>query len=779
MIPNHKERNVQTSGLDEQAVFGIAADQQAHIMTILRDTLYTDKILAVLREYGANAWDSHRMNGKDNVPIKVTLPSPTEPTLAIRDFGPGLSQEEVFTVFTQYGASTKRTTDKAVGTLGIGCKSGFAYSDSFSIDSYNNGTKSTYVAVLDKSEKGMITLLNREPCGEETGLCIQIPVRPEDIPTFIDKAKGLFRYFVPKPDINTELADMADVSMQMKAGAITRAGGWVAVMGCIPYRINIDQLQALRSKEDDAISIRRFLNGLSGILFFRIGEIHIVANREELRYTTETKNVLVARFNELIEEYVSSALKDIEDSGLTLFERRIRLMKFDDLKFAIPEVLKEFLNPTIDVKESKDFAFCRMDYHKGKQIVGDSVDYFDAHEDTELIIKDDSRAFEGFSLTGRPWIVKLKTSPNKKPKTWEEMMPKFEKFLEHHKISGISVKKLSELPWSEPPKKDRKKYEVNEKHKVSVFKFDPEAYGRGSELWKAVQHKPDANDVFVVLEKFKTYRPHQFDPTRKKVYNFREKYNEVKSWLEFFGEKMPVVRGYKTTEKRPVKKKDLLGTEFLVWAEAKKKELTASAETNPTILGMVEMVAWDDLTREIYTDTHYNRVASAERVKGLINALGQNHPLVSVLEPFSEAEIKRRESYSGFSSMENFVNSNTTLCKMKEKVHKALQKKLKKTIAMYPLLKSVQGGLSNLLRDSYMHWVPYVKLIDKEKADGKRTEVHDDERVNHAGVGGEDAHGPELAAELREPVAGPLSEGLGQHPQVPDGQQGALGVGAG
>jgi len=778
MIPNHKERNVQTSGLDEQAVFGISADNQAHIMTILRDTLYTDKILAVLREYSANAWDSHRMNGKDELPIKVTLPSPAEPTLAIRDFGPGLTQEEVFTVFTQYGASTKRTTDKAVGTLGIGCKSGFAYSDSFSIDSYNNGTKSTYVAVLDKSEKGMISLLNREPCGEESGLCIQIPVRPEDIPLFIDKAKGLFRYFLPKPDINTEVADMAEISMEMKTGVLTKSGGWVAVMGCIPYRINIDQLQAIRSKEEDTVSIKRFLSGLSGLLFFKIGEIHIVANREELRYTNETKTALVNRFNDLIEEYVTSALKDIQESGLTYFERRMRLMKFEALKFAIPEVLTEFLNPNLDVKHVKDFSFCLTDYNRHKQIIGNSTDTLHIHDETTLVLKDDPRAFSGFKLEGRPYIVKISPKPGKNAEPWSKMMPKFEKFLEEYKITGVKIIKLSECAW-EAPKRDYERGEVNEKHKVTTFKFNPDSHGSGSDLWTITKHKPDAADVFVVLEKFKTTKKSTYNPTRREKYRFRDKYHETKAWLEFFGEKMPAVYGYKSTEKKPALEKDLLGTEFIEWAAARKKELTAKAEMNPVILEMAEMVAWDDLAEEIYPSTNENRIASAPKLKGLTEALGKNHPLVAVLEPYVEAELKKKESWSGFNSMESFIVSSQALCKMKDKALKAFRKKLTKTVAKYPLLRSVQGGISNLLRDSYPHWVPYVKMIDKELKDGSRTEVHDDQRVADPGVAGQDAHSPELTAELREPPAGDLPEGLGQYPQVPDGQQNAGGVGAG
>ena len=121
MIPNTKHRALASSGVAATGEFGISRGDESHIMTILRDTLYSDKILAVLREYSSNAWDAHRAVGKNTLPIKITLPTEMTPTLSIRDWGPGLSANEVFNIYTQYGASTKRDSDKEVGMLGIGC----------------------------------------------------------------------------------------------------------------------------------------------------------------------------------------------------------------------------------------------------------------------------------------------------------------------------------------------------------------------------------------------------------------------------------------------------------------------------------------------------------------------------------------------------------------------------------------------------------------------------------------------------------------------------------
>ena len=90
----------------------------AHVMAILTN-LYANAPLAVLREYATNARDSHVAAGSDR-PIEVDLPTDLNPSLVIRDFGVGLSEQEIIDVYARYGASTKRDTDDQVGAFGLG-----------------------------------------------------------------------------------------------------------------------------------------------------------------------------------------------------------------------------------------------------------------------------------------------------------------------------------------------------------------------------------------------------------------------------------------------------------------------------------------------------------------------------------------------------------------------------------------------------------------------------------------------------------------------------------
>ena len=101
MIPTQTERTVYAAETDS-ARFGISAADSVHLMTILRDTLYSDKVLAVIREYSANAWDAAH-----GTPIEVELPTATAPVFSVRDRGPGLPHDGVMRHFTQYGARNR------------------------------------------------------------------------------------------------------------------------------------------------------------------------------------------------------------------------------------------------------------------------------------------------------------------------------------------------------------------------------------------------------------------------------------------------------------------------------------------------------------------------------------------------------------------------------------------------------------------------------------------------------------------------------------------------
>jgi hypothetical protein len=304
MIVTQQPVNIKSNGIQGAVSFGIKQEGLAHIFNVLRNQLYTNKILAVLREYSCNAVDAHTEAGIPDRPIKVTLPNRMAPELKIRDYGQGLSEQDIQNIYAFYGESTKRQSNALIGQLGLGSKSAFAYGDNFVINSFNDGTKTSYNAFIDASQIGQIAKLFSQPSNEPTGIEIVVPVRMEDIGEFENQAKRVFKYFKVRPEIAGVQIDFEEETHSFTGGTWKIASpnmqkGWssnrtrdtIAVMGNIGYTIDTFALKLSSDNSNDQV-IDSFLRTLSPIIDFQIGDLEISASREGLQYTDRTiKNI--------------------------------------------------------------------------------------------------------------------------------------------------------------------------------------------------------------------------------------------------------------------------------------------------------------------------------------------------------------------------------------------------------------------------------------------------------------------------------------------------------
>jgi len=298
--------------INKSADFGIEDSDLSHIMGILRSQIYSDKLLAVIREYSTNAVDANTEANNTN-PISIILPTIQDPTLSFRDFGNGLSDEEVCNLYVKYGASTKRSSNDYTGCLGIGCKAGFAYGDSFQIISYTKSHITTWLARIDESQRGTISLLHKEPnTNRPTGTDVRVSIRKDDIDSCVSKAKEFFKYWKIQPHCNLELSKINiiestdDWAIQAdKSGHYQYArnyGGASLVMGNIRYPIDHNQLNI----NNDAGLLAQ---SNSVILYAPLGTVDIAANRESLEYTDRTRNALVAMTNNMLIDLISRTTK--------------------------------------------------------------------------------------------------------------------------------------------------------------------------------------------------------------------------------------------------------------------------------------------------------------------------------------------------------------------------------------------------------------------------------------------------------------------------------------
>lgn len=685
MIPNTALRTVQVNGISASTSFGISSKDSAHIMTILRDTLYSDKVLAVLREYSSNAWDAHREAGKRNVPISVQLPTSIDPTLTIRDFGLGLSHEAVFEVFTKYGASTKRNSDDAVGMLGIGSKSGFAYSDTFTITSFHGGSKRVYVAVLDPSDKGEMKLLHEEP-SEETGVQIQIPIKPKDIYEFTNKAANLYQYFEPRPSVNVQLPQKPN-SHKLACGEIyeNETGTWVAIMGCIAYRIEADQLTDIQGFDPV------LFENIGGALYFKIGEVQINASREALKYNDGTKEALVAKFNELVDSYVQTTLDEIKNGTYNAWEKRLKAQVLHRLKLPVPKDCEELFAKSVAIKVPP----ISFTVQRNKSIINS----FAVCNETRLLLQDDSRHLRGFNLGTDDYVIK----PTAKH-TLAQAEVELDKILAEISMTGVKIVRLSTLQWYAPSRGAGSKM-VNVKHKVRTFKLDATKtsfWRPWSNNWEAeTEREADPKDVYVILQNFRTN------------YDFYGLYQRDRQIAVAFNIPMPAVYGYKHTEKKPLNESTCVGIEYCTWRKSFLASLnTAEAET------MVGHWRWHKAAGGYFYGYGYGYShddLDGSKVKLLTEALGADHAITRFAIRALESKdfvTKSKIHEDVFTYLMNHVVAKVAegRCEIVATV-KAFKKE-------YPLLGMDQIGLPRVWGSEGKKLCEYIKLVDSSRKDG-------------------------------------------------------------
>jgi len=738
LIPNTKDRSLTTSGVKTSGSFGISIDDSAHIMTILRDTLYSDKIMAVLREYSANAWDAQKEAGRGNEPIEVVLPTHAKPTLQIKDKGPGLSSEGIFKVFAQYGASTKRDSDSAVGMMGIGSKSGFAYSDSFTVISSHGGVKRTYVAVLDESDKGVINLLHEEPCGESTGVTIEIAVKSSDIGEFYEKAKRLFAFFFPQPKINISIPALKmDTLSESEHGAIVSCsnggyytgkelqldkgawvftrGTWIARMGCIGYPIDLAQLGGFGS----SVGIPSFLSSMGGVLNFNIGELQISASRESLKYGESTKKALIEKFEKLIEEFVTKTIDAASKTSTSAWERLVRCRILAEMNLPVPVGWKQYVMQRVPLKDTPlTFEITRM------KIAERDVDL---SQENRLLLRDDHRSLKGFTLNRWDYIVVRKDS--KTP--WGDVRKELDDLLAKSGLTGIPISTTSSLTWQKPVSTRRSNGPVvNEKHRLKTFTL----VGRGgwrhpkSRNWEAAEVPPKPSSPFVIIKEFEVWQ----------YGHFREELNILQTLSIITGREVPTIYGFKTTEKNPVTYSTPgLGIPMEEWV---KKAVRADIK-DPRTLAHLDEADWE---HHAGIGRGFGTNEKSVMMK-FINRLNQDNILRKYLED-SVAAPKVRKDVDEYriKSLYDYVTASKLWESKVLPRRRAIRVK-------YPLL-AMMSNLHSLWTGGFSdQWLDYFNLIDekfrKEIKNGSSS-VHTDEGIDNSHLGGKVAHSEEGSSQL-------------------------------
>ena len=281
-----------SEGLGAAQTFQIKTN--AHAFKILSSGLYSDKIGAVLREIGCNAHDAHISVGKSHLPFEVKLPNGIDDQFWIKDFGPGLSYEDVMSLYTTYFASTKQQSDDFTGGFGLGSKSPFSYTNSFMIESCHGGKRRIFTAHIDNKGSPIIAMMS-ETDATDTGIKISFPVASSDFRTFQNKAQEKFQYFNPLPIVigGDDIRPPKSLE-QTSEYIIHETGDLGALVGNVWYPVDINQL---RSPLFTVFSYRDAFT-----VKLPIGSVSVSANRESLEYTPETIKALTVALERVVRD---------------------------------------------------------------------------------------------------------------------------------------------------------------------------------------------------------------------------------------------------------------------------------------------------------------------------------------------------------------------------------------------------------------------------------------------------------------------------------------------
>jgi hypothetical protein len=296
----------------ERHTMGVAPESVNQIAGYLRDGIYSDSILASIREYTTNALDEHIKLGITR-PVEVRLDK-TE--LRIRDFGLGLAKDPMFKIFGQLGMSGKRDDNTQAGCFGIGSSAAFSYSDSFTGVSIHDGVKSIYAFILEDVDGCSVptaNLISEDFCDEPSGIEITIPIKEGDYHNFLQTAKHFFVATFANIDFQHFDDEWTSVDLTFKDILCEHE---VTVEGYkVPFKIHENSYMDHASVKMGPVcyyyhfpEIRKQINAKI-IVDVPIGSIDLAISRESIKHTQKTR-IFMDKVEAVIVQYIDDLIKE-------------------------------------------------------------------------------------------------------------------------------------------------------------------------------------------------------------------------------------------------------------------------------------------------------------------------------------------------------------------------------------------------------------------------------------------------------------------------------------
>lgn len=342
-------------------------ETNAKMIDILSSKIYTDKIMAPVRELLCNAWDAHIDAGTEDTPIDVTITDSNDegtPTFTIRDYGTGLSESQMRDLYTTYGASTKTSSNDFTGCMGLGSKAPFAYTKEFRVTSFYQGRKYMFVCSLNRG-MASITQFPSVPSDEPAGLLVSFDLETSDCYRFSSAVERFCRTFHGKVNatcrgyaVTTNRMDLTDADGY---GVVVVPGGLsaltntacsvIVVMSGVAYPYAFSKIApkfigelGLSAEVYQSLQSAVTRGGDGFIVLAEPGEIDFTASRELCEDTDKTSRFVIGKLYKYVSGILDTELSKLDaDTTITPFERAVELAQFfRDHKF-LPSKVRDNL----------------------------------------------------------------------------------------------------------------------------------------------------------------------------------------------------------------------------------------------------------------------------------------------------------------------------------------------------------------------------------------------------------------------------------------------------
>lgn len=222
-----------------------------------------------------------------------------------------MSKQVLIDTYSKYGASTKRGNNLEAGQLGLGSKSGFAYTDQFTVRSVHNGH--CCELIMSRNDRGAaeMTIAFDYATDDPSGVTVTIPIKNFDVDSVIDEVETFATYAKPNTvEVNGKLNEIPESWNKIADGlySTNEISQHIIVMGNVAYPAKLFEQTWLGYRAERIIA------------FVGMGEVDFVPSRESLKYTRHTQ-ATIAGIEQYLRDSVAEQAQNMVDNAQTVREK--------------------------------------------------------------------------------------------------------------------------------------------------------------------------------------------------------------------------------------------------------------------------------------------------------------------------------------------------------------------------------------------------------------------------------------------------------------------------